>query len=172
MENNYQSPRQIKTNTLAIVSLILAFFVPLISLILAIISLNQIKKTKEKGKGLAIASLVLSIVFILIVSIILLIIFLAVPSLQQNSRDLSRKNDLALIASDIYNYQTTNQGILPTSNQLDNSDLSIITNINNIGEPTTDTAIYRIGVDCAGIVNDRVFSVSIKLEDNTITCVD
>ena len=172
MENNYQSPQQIKTNTLAIISLILTFFVPIVSLILSIISLNQIKKTKEKGKGLAIASLVLSIVFILIVPIILLIIFLAVPSLQQNSRDLTRKNDLALIASDISNYQSTNQGILPTSNQLDNSALSIITNINNTGEPTTDTAIYSIGVDCAGNVNDRVFSVRIKLEDKTITCVD
>lgn len=53
-----------KTNMLAIVSLIMAFFIPLVGLVLAIIALNQIKKRHEGGKGLAIAGTILSAVFL------------------------------------------------------------------------------------------------------------
>lgn len=48
-----------KTNTLAIVSLVLAFFVSLGAVICGHIALGQIKKTGENGRGLAIAGLVL-----------------------------------------------------------------------------------------------------------------
>ncbi len=48
-----------KTNTLAIVSLVLAFFVSLGAVICGHIALSQIKKTGENGRGLAIAGLVL-----------------------------------------------------------------------------------------------------------------
>lgn len=48
-----------KTNTLAIVSLVLAFFISLGAIICGHIALGQIKKTGENGRGLAIAGLVL-----------------------------------------------------------------------------------------------------------------
>jgi hypothetical protein len=48
-----------KTNTLAIVSLVLAFFVSLGAVITGHIALSQIKRTGEGGRGLAIAGLVL-----------------------------------------------------------------------------------------------------------------
>jgi hypothetical protein len=48
-----------KTNVLAIVSLVSAFFVSLAAVICGHIALSQIKKTGEKGRGLAIAGLVL-----------------------------------------------------------------------------------------------------------------
>ena len=48
-----------KTNTLAIVSLVLAFFISLGAIICGHIALNQIKRTGEGGRGLAIAGLVL-----------------------------------------------------------------------------------------------------------------
>ncbi len=48
-----------KTNTLAIVSLVLAFFISLGAIICGHIALGQIKKTGESGRGLAIAGLVL-----------------------------------------------------------------------------------------------------------------
>ncbi|MFN4003040.1 DUF4190 domain-containing protein [Microcella sp.] len=48
-----------KTNTLAIVSLVLAFFISLGAIICGHIALNQIKQTGEGGRGLAIAGLVL-----------------------------------------------------------------------------------------------------------------
>jgi len=53
------APMGPKTNTLAIVSLVLAFFVSLGAIICGHIALGQIKKTGESGRGLAIAGLVL-----------------------------------------------------------------------------------------------------------------
>lgn len=53
------APTGPKTNTLAIVSLVLAFFISLGAVITGHIALGQIKKTGENGRGLAIAGLVL-----------------------------------------------------------------------------------------------------------------
>lgn len=53
------APAGAKTNTLAIVSLVLAFFISLGAVITGHIALSQIKKTGENGRGLAIAGLVL-----------------------------------------------------------------------------------------------------------------
>ena len=51
-----------KWNVLAIISLVSAFFVSLAAVICGHIALSQIKKTGEKGRGLAIAGLVLGYV--------------------------------------------------------------------------------------------------------------
>ncbi len=48
-------------NTIAIVGLIFAFFVPIVGLIMSIIGLSKSKKTKGVGKGLAIAGIIVSI---------------------------------------------------------------------------------------------------------------
>ncbi len=55
----YMSNPSEKTNVLAIVSLVTAFFISLAAIITGHIALGQIKKTGEKGRGLAIAGLVL-----------------------------------------------------------------------------------------------------------------
>lgn len=64
-----------KTNTLAIVSLISAFFISILGIILGHIALSQIKKTGEGGRGLALAGTILGYVFLVfqIVAIILII---------------------------------------------------------------------------------------------------
>ena len=60
-------------NVLAIVGFILAFVFSLAGLIVSLIALSQIKKTGERGRGLAIAGVIISIV-----SIIFGIIYIAV----------------------------------------------------------------------------------------------
>ena len=55
-----------KTNTCAIVGFILSFFCGLAGLIVSIVALSQIKKTGEKGKGLAIAGIVITCVTIIL----------------------------------------------------------------------------------------------------------
>ena len=55
----YAAPAGEKYNVLAIVSLVLAFLISLGAVICGHIALSQIKKTGEKGRGLAIAGLVL-----------------------------------------------------------------------------------------------------------------
>jgi len=66
-----------KWNVLAIISLVSAFFVSLAAVICGHIALSQIKKTGEKGRGLAIAGLVLgylgligTIIFVVVVILV------------------------------------------------------------------------------------------------------
>ncbi|MBI2798486.1 DUF4190 domain-containing protein [Candidatus Saccharibacteria bacterium] len=54
-----------KTNGVAIAAIILAILFPLVGLILGIVALSQIKKSGEGGKGLAVASIVISIVIMI-----------------------------------------------------------------------------------------------------------
>ena len=59
----YGTPLAPRTNTLAIVALILAFFVPIGAIICGHIALGQIKTSGEGGHGLAFAGTVLGYVF-------------------------------------------------------------------------------------------------------------
>lgn len=52
-----------KTNTLAIVSLIVAFFVPIVGAILGHVAITQIKKTAEGGRGVALAAVIIGWTF-------------------------------------------------------------------------------------------------------------
>lgn len=54
-----QPPVPPKTNTLAVVSLVSAFFISLVAVITGHIALGQIKRTGESGRGLALAGVVL-----------------------------------------------------------------------------------------------------------------
>lgn len=64
---SYGYPQPTRTNGLAIASLVLAFFCSIAGLICGIIALNQInQRPHEQGRGLAIAGIVLSSVFIVV----------------------------------------------------------------------------------------------------------
>ncbi|UYN83338.1 MAG: DUF4190 domain-containing protein [Microcella sp.] len=60
------APAGPKTNTLAIISLVLAFFISLGAVICGHIALGQIKRTGEGGRGLAIAGLILGYLGLLV----------------------------------------------------------------------------------------------------------
>ena len=68
-----------KWNVLAIISLVSAFFVSLAAVICGHIALSQIKKTGEKGRGLAIAGLVLG--YLGILSGIIVIVFFIIVTI-------------------------------------------------------------------------------------------
>lgn len=55
-----------RTNVLAIVGIILAFIVPLVGVILGFVARSQIKRTGEKGSGLALAAIIIGLVFIVV----------------------------------------------------------------------------------------------------------
>ena len=59
-------PQKAKTNGLAIAALVCGFFCGILGIILGIVALNQINKTNEGGKGLAIAGIVIGAVGIFI----------------------------------------------------------------------------------------------------------
>ncbi len=67
-----------KTNALAVIGLVSAFFVPLIGLVLSVVGLAQINKKKEKGKGLAVAGIISAVVVGFLQIVTLGLIFLAV----------------------------------------------------------------------------------------------
>jgi uncharacterized protein YacL len=66
-----------KTNVLAIVGIILAFFVPLVGVILGFVARSQIKRTGEKGSGLALAAIIIGLAFIVIGIIISVVLAIA-----------------------------------------------------------------------------------------------
>jgi peptidyl-prolyl cis-trans isomerase B (cyclophilin B) len=71
-------PQPQRTNSLAIVSLVCAFLFAPLGIIFGHISLSQIKKTGEEGRGLAVAGLVISylITVLTIVVVLLSVVFL------------------------------------------------------------------------------------------------
>lgn len=76
---NNSNVSQKNTNIFCILGFIFSFIVALLGLIFSIIGLNQVKKTKEEGKGFAIAGIVISsirlafTIFIIIVYILLIV---------------------------------------------------------------------------------------------------
>lgn len=68
-------PVSAPTNTMAIVALVGSFFIPLVGIICGHISLNQIKKTGEQGKGLAIAGLVIGYIYTAFIVLYLIFMF-------------------------------------------------------------------------------------------------
>lgn len=67
-----------KTNTMAILGLVFAFLFQPLGIIFSAIGLSQIKKTHEKGRGLALTGLILSIVFLLLGLVLFFFVFAAV----------------------------------------------------------------------------------------------
>jgi len=89
---NNQTPE--KTNVLAITGLVLAFFLPLIGLVVSIVGLIQINKKKQKGKGLAIAGIIISSIVALLHLILTIAIIAAVFS--SNTVTLTTYRDNAI----------------------------------------------------------------------------
>ena len=70
-----------RTNVLAIVSLVSAFFVSIVAIITGHIALSQIKRTGENGRGLALAGLIIGYVSValgLVVIVVWLVLFLSI----------------------------------------------------------------------------------------------
>lgn len=51
-----------RTNTLSVVALIAGFMVPIAGIILGYVSLSQIKRTNEEGRGLALTGIIVGYV--------------------------------------------------------------------------------------------------------------
>jgi peptidyl-prolyl cis-trans isomerase B (cyclophilin B) len=87
----YGYPQAQPTNALAIVSLVCAFLFAPLGIIFGHMSLSQIKKTGEEGRGLAIAGLVISY---MITVLTIVVVALSVLFIVQVGRDLERLDGL------------------------------------------------------------------------------
>jgi len=72
----------------------------------------MLNRLKKDNKGFTIIEVM---IVLAIAGLILLIVFLAVPALQRNSRNTSRKSDAAAILAAISEYESNNNGALPTA---------------------------------------------------------
>ncbi|MBW3569402.1 DUF4190 domain-containing protein [Candidatus Parcubacteria bacterium] len=53
-------PSNKKQNSLALPSLVLAFLIPPVGLVLSVVSFTQIRERKESGRGMAVAGFIIS----------------------------------------------------------------------------------------------------------------
>ena len=70
------------------------------------------KENIKAKKGFTIIEVVLVLA---IAGLIFLMVFVALPALQRSQRDTQRRDDMARVATAITQYQTNNDGNLPTS---------------------------------------------------------
>lgn len=89
------------TNGLAVAGFVLAFFIPLVGLVLSIVGLSQTKKRKQKGEGLAIAGIVISSVACLSWLVLIPLIFTSFNGIQQKARDTERETDIKAIHAQV-----------------------------------------------------------------------
>lgn len=68
---------------------------------------------KQRDEGFTIIEVVLVLA---IAALIMLMVFIALPALQRNQRDTTRKNDISRLQSTVNNYKSTNRGKLPQMN--------------------------------------------------------
>ena len=73
-----------RTNTMAILGLVFAFVFSPLGIVFSAIGLSQTKKRGEGGRGLAVAGLVLSIVFLLISIALVAVVFAAANEVAEN----------------------------------------------------------------------------------------
>ncbi|MCQ9385691.1 DUF4190 domain-containing protein [Brevibacterium moorei] len=69
-----------KTNSLAIAAIICVWFVSLVGLILGYIALNQIKRTGEGGRGMALAAVIIGWIALALGTIVAIIQVIALGS--------------------------------------------------------------------------------------------
>lgn len=84
VENSGQGGQDVPSsgnNTFAILGLIFAFIIPLLGLVFSIIGLSKAKKLGGKGKGPAIAGLILSVLIIVVVIVIYAVVIAGAASL-------------------------------------------------------------------------------------------
>lgn len=71
------------------------------------------QNTNQTYMGFTIIEVVLVLA---IAGLIFLMVFIALPSLQRNQRDTQRRNDMSRLLTAVQNYQTNNNGNVPTFN--------------------------------------------------------
>jgi len=124
----------------------------------------------KRTRGKALAGLITGIVGITMSILVFLMVYVALPALQSGQRDTARKNDASIISTEVLSYTTSNQGVLPSAQVLDSSQLSVITSIVETGTATEESAVYKAGTSCDGVESPRAYAVTILLEDGSEYC--
>lgn len=111
-----QATQAQSTNGLAIAALILSilgFFMlpiigPILGIIFGVLALGQIKQGKGTGRGMALTGLWLGVASLVLTTLLFLIVFAALPSMQEKTRDVAKKTELNTIVSQLELYYANN----------------------------------------------------------------
>lgn len=101
---------------MAIVALVCAFILPILGFILALVALSQIKKTGEKGHGLAVGAVIVSIVVFIFVSLLLVLLGLGtISAVQKSNTDNTSSTANSNTSIPSKNYSADEQKAINTS---------------------------------------------------------
>ena len=160
VQNQPQDPGK----TMAIVSLVLGFFLPLIGLILAIVAKSKSKKAGHKNT-VAVVSIVINALLIFFQLIMILLIFASFGAVQNEARDVVAKNDIEAIHSQLETFYGNN-GYYPGSlSDLASTELSI--SEESFVEPNSDYE-YSYLTSPVGCSDDCTsYQLQVTLSDGT-----
>jgi len=102
----------------------------------------MLSNLKKRSEGFTIIEV---LIVLAIAGLILLIVFLAVPALQRNARNTSRKNDVAGALGAASEFVNNNSGTLPTTGAMSGSTLTIS------GAAGTNSATATLGYYTSGV---------------------
>jgi prepilin-type N-terminal cleavage/methylation domain-containing protein len=136
--------------------------------------LERLKKNNKDGFTIIEVMIVLAIA-----GLILLIVFLAVPALQRNARNTSRKNDISSLGSAISEYVDNQNGAVPTTaaNFTNNwkpgyytaADINIVNFADTTAvTPTAPTSIDKINVTEYGACNTNGTAGAVGVSSRSI----
>ncbi len=166
-----EKPRSERYNVLAILSFVFTFIISIVGFIMAIIALVQIKKTGEKGKGFAIAAIVINCILIGVILLTFMIAPLAYFGVLDPAQMLPERCsglagmdciDKAVVTEEGVMFALRNNigfriTILDVEGQVCNGAAGVAEGItgeiatNEPFEPVTveNNEVYRIRVDCS-----------------------
>lgn len=84
--------------------------------------------TKMRGGDLGGFTIIEVVLVLAIAGLIFLMVFIALPALQRSQRDTQRRNDMSALASQITQYQSNNNGKLPSPGNVQAYDETVVTN--------------------------------------------
>lgn len=128
-------------------------------------------KLKNQEKGFTIIEV---LIVLAIAGLIMLVVFLAVPSLQRNSRNSQRKSDVSNMLAAVSEFSTNNNGRLPSTFATATSSLTGATGTTpsevNLGfyDPATDVSVgpATLAVDTAAESADSRLQVRTGMKCN------
>jgi large-conductance mechanosensitive channel len=151
-----------KTNTMAILGLVFAFLFQPLGIIFSAIGLSQIKKTGEKGRGLALSGLILSIVF-MILGVVLF--FFVLAAVQEAVETATEETQSAEAATDPDGVLTACQTIIPAIDTFA-ADMETVTTPEEYGMVVTQTRTALEGATPG--VSDPVFVEDVQVLSNDL----
>ena len=95
--------------------------------------LKKLQETRNKNEGFTIIEVM---IVLAIAGLILLIVFLAVPALQRNSRNTSRKSDVGRVSSALNEWSSNNNGATFTAGTANANLTSVINTAGTLSQYT------------------------------------